>query len=404
MKKLILLLIIISLLAPAIAYAQTATPTPSPNSISVTIIGDSLTTIPGAGRKLSESFDDINLFSEIGRNWTQGLGTLTEVKNAGNLKDVLVFALGTNNGVTQADIESLIAAAPGKTIVLMTIYRENVSWLVSTNQAINNAVTNPNVKIADWYTLASTHPEWFGDDGTHPSPSGYTALADLLIETIGSSSPNPTNPPNPGTSNCVITKVGNPTGVAPVCPTGNLRQIIINEYHVTMNGFDESHLLWAKEAFQAASGTNFPSLIAGAIIEARCSDCGSQRVGCQEDDVSIYLGQYDTSAAYFKFILTHELGHFIHACLPRSVSGYTQHLNAILLDGPISYYAGHAAQCTLSDNNSEDYADMIAYYLNSESGHVSGPLSCESDRNPPNPLFQLSPPKQEHLNVAQQIL
>lgn len=218
MKKLILLLIIISLFAPVIAYAQTATPTSSPSSRSVTVIGDSLTTTLGAGRRLSENFDDINFYSEIGRNWTQGLGILTEVKNAGNLKDVLVFALGTNGGVSQANIESLIAATPGKTIVLMTIYRENVGWLETTNQAINNAATNPNIKIADWHTLASTHPEWFGDDGTHPSSSGYTALADLLTETIGSSDPNPTNPPNPGTSNCVITKVGNPTGVAPVCP------------------------------------------------------------------------------------------------------------------------------------------------------------------------------------------
>jgi lysophospholipase L1-like esterase len=404
MKKIILFFIVIVLFIPVVVYAQTATPTPAPSAASVTVIGDSLTTAPGAGRKLTESIADINLYSEIGRNWTQGLGMLTEVKNAGNLKEVLVFALGTNGGVSQANIESLITAAAGKNIILMTIYRENVDWLETTNQAINSAATNSNVKIADWYTLASAHPEWFGADGTHPSSSGYSALADLIIEAVEGSGPNLTGTPNEGRSNCVITKVGNPIGSPPPCPVGDLRQAILDEFQVTMNGFDESHLQWTREAFLAASDTNFPSLIAGATIEARCSDCGSQRVGCQEDDVSIYLGQYDTSAAYFKFILTHELGHFIHACNPRSVSGYTQHLNAIYLDGPISYYAGHAAQCTLSDNNSEDYADMIAYFLNPMSGHVSGPLDCEPDRNPLNPLFQLNPPKQEHLNVAQQIL
>jgi hypothetical protein len=219
MKKLIFLFIIIVLFIPVVAYAQTATPTLAPNGTSVTVIGDSLTTVPGAGRKLTESLADINLYSEIGRSWAQGLDTLTEVKNAGNLKDVLVFALGTNGGVSQANIESLIAAAAGKNIILMTIYRENVDWLETTNQAINSAATNPNVKIADWYTLASAHPEWFGTDGTHPSSSGYSAMADLIIEAIDSSGPNLTGTPNEGRSNCIITKVGNPIGVAPVCPT-----------------------------------------------------------------------------------------------------------------------------------------------------------------------------------------
>ena len=201
MKKLIFLFIIIVLFIPVVAYAQTATPTLAPNGTSVTVIGDSLTTAPGAGRKLTESLADINLYSEIGRSWAQGLDTLTEVKNAGNLKDVLVFALGTNGGVSQANIESLIAAAAGKNIILMTIYRENVDWLETTNQAINSAATNPNVKIADWYTLASAHPEWFGADGTHPSLSGYSALADLIIEAIDSSDPNPTGTPHEGGSN-----------------------------------------------------------------------------------------------------------------------------------------------------------------------------------------------------------
>ncbi len=224
MKKIIFLFIFVSLLTPVIVYAQTVSPTSTPNSVSVTVIGDSLTTTPGAGRKLNESFEDINLLAEIGRNWTQGLGVLNEVKNGGGLKEVLVFALGTNGGVTQANIDSLIAAVPNKTIILMTIYRKNVTWLESTNQVINNAATNPNIKVADWYALASTHPEWFGADGTHPNSNGYTALADLIIQTVESADPNPTNPPNPGRSNCVITKVGNPTGVAPVCPTEGSNQ------------------------------------------------------------------------------------------------------------------------------------------------------------------------------------
>ena len=34
--------------------------------------------------------------------------------------------------------------------------------------------------LADWYTLAAAHPEWFTADQVHLNPAGATALAALI--------------------------------------------------------------------------------------------------------------------------------------------------------------------------------------------------------------------------------
>jgi lysophospholipase L1-like esterase len=36
--------------------------------------------------------------------------------------------------------------------------------------------------LADWYTLAAGHPEWFTADQVHLQPAGAQALADLVTQ------------------------------------------------------------------------------------------------------------------------------------------------------------------------------------------------------------------------------
>lgn len=238
MKKIVFIVVFLILVfSPKKLLGQTATPTPPSGNIHVSIIGDSLTTDAGAGSRVKNLIPNAQIDARVGRPWSEGIKVINCVKDPQSdpafcnsvsltsLGDVVVFALGTNLGVTQANIDSLLTAVPDKKIVLMTVYRGDITWDDDANIRIRSAASsNPNIKIADWSTLASQHPEWFGSDGTHPSLSGYSALADLIIEAIDSSDPNPTGTPNEGGSNCVITKVGNPTGVAPVCLTNGSNQ------------------------------------------------------------------------------------------------------------------------------------------------------------------------------------
>jgi hypothetical protein len=84
------------------------------------------------------------------------------------------------------------------------------------------------------------------------------------------------------------------------------------------------------------------------------------------DQIQVCFHNY-TSKELFQFILTHEMGHIIRNCNPRNAAKYNEHLNVFSDEGGISYYARNASTCTGSDNRSEDYADMIAYYLHPQS-------------------------------------
>jgi hypothetical protein len=167
-----------------------------------------------------------------------------------------------------------------------------------------------------------------------------------------------------------------------------------------MDGFDEEHLRLAWEKLSEVSGTNFIDLVRGSNIVA-ISNNMSQQVGCFSG-ISIYLHPY-TPGDYFKFILTHELGHVIRNCQTKEKSQYWSHVDAFNNEGAVSYYGAHASMCTGSDNLSEDYADMIAYYLNPKAGLATA--ACSPDKSPINPFFGTTPPQKPlHFDVAKQVL
>lgn len=185
-------------------------------------------------------------------------------------------------------------------------------------------------------------------------------------------------------SNSVKTRVGNPpVGTVPA-PPQDIRQGIIDTFGVTMNGFGQDHLAWTWERLWEVSNTKFVGLIKGSRVEATTGL--SSQAGCFGGGTSLYLGQY-TSREFFKFILLHEFGHVIQACHPSGISNHFAQKNAFAVEGAISYYAQNAAACTGSSSLSEDYADMIAYYLDSSAGFSSGPGggNC-GPANPPNPF------------------
>ena len=146
--------------------------------------------------------------------------------------------------------------------------------------------------------------------------------------------------------------------IVPITDPSGLKQKIIDQFGIIMNGYDPDHLKWAWEKLWDVSNTNFINLVRGVIIQARA---GSEQVGCP-GGVAVYLDQYPE--VLFKYGLIHELGHVIRNCISSSTNSYADHLNALSKEGGVTYYAKHAYSCTGSDGPSEDYAEMIALYLN----------------------------------------
>lgn len=185
----------------------------------------------------------------------------------------------------------------------------------------------------------------------------------------------------------------------PPVESSALRQRIIDQFGVTMDGgFDTDHLKWAWEKLYEVSGTNFPTLVRGSVIIA---DPASRQVGCPGSSVAVYLSQYPEEL--FKYAFTHELGHAIKNC-PNSASSFlAQYDNAYDAEHGVTFYARNASACTGSDNKSEDYAEMIARYLNPGTGIqlVKGNDLCIAPR-PEYVNLQSSFPL--HYNVARSVL
>lgn len=168
-----------------------------------------------------------------------------------------------------------------------------------------------------------------------------------------------------GAQNCNVSPAppaGSPAPRSTPPPTGALavKQEILTKFGITMNGFDDTHLQWAWEKLWDVSNTNLHSYISGITIT---QGPGSEKTGLS----TLRLEQY-SSKELFKLVLMHEFGHFVQDNgLSRNLPVLpAAHQNAFASEGGVTYYAIHAteAACNSYSNIQEDYAEMVAYYLN----------------------------------------
>ncbi|MCL5071637.1 MAG: hypothetical protein M1308_12205 [Actinobacteria bacterium] len=180
-------------------------------------------------------------------------------------------------------------------------------------------------------------------------------------------------------STCGLTGGGN---------VGGLADAIYRSYGILMVGFDDTHLQWALAKLQDVSRTRFISYVSGVTIYASSTSY-------QADNNTVYLQQF-AGEALFDLIMIHELGHVIRWRTSMDVGQLTQ---AIVSEGYLTYYSQNASSCTGSDNFNEDYAEMIAYYLNPNAG--SQTARCVPAGSP-NPYWSGGHPM--HYNIALDIL
>lgn len=208
-------------------------------------------------------------------------------------------------------------------------------------------------------------------------------------------------------SNRVIVKIGNApeserpkTGGEPAPPPSlaTLKQDIQSKFGITLNGYGNQYLVWAWERFHEVNGTNFFDLTKGTIIEVGEGQM-SKQIDCPSNPnlYDVLLSPYNNERT-FKAILIHELGHVIRNCNNRQTIQYLEHEQAYAKEYGVSYYANNAYDCTKSDNLSEDYADMVVYYLDPITTHQSA--ACATVEKSPN-LQQNFP---LHYNVANTVL
>jgi hypothetical protein len=99
--------------------------------------------------------------------------------------DVLVYALGTNNGASPEQIEQVVDLAAGIDRIVFVNVAVPRGWETDTNFALEQvAGILENVAIVDWHATAGGDSSLLRSDGYHPNADGAAVWAGLIIRAI----------------------------------------------------------------------------------------------------------------------------------------------------------------------------------------------------------------------------
>ena len=166
------------------------------NGSNVTWIGDSISNgalqwnqiqskWPEADAKEHETIQDSKQFAGRESGNPTGMEIVKKFESEGRMRDVLIYALGTNDhDLQKSQIEELIkeAKAP-KTIVLVTNYNNNNRDEFKKNSELIRGATSMDSRIvvADWEKEASANADqYFGSDGIHPNKTGSQQFVEII--------------------------------------------------------------------------------------------------------------------------------------------------------------------------------------------------------------------------------
>lgn len=173
--------------SPAPAQSSGAAAEPGwyvPTGQQLSVYGDSLVVASLHG--FEATFPGVAIEARSNRKWSEGLAVVRSQVQAGQARDSVVIALGTNAGVSDTSIvrEALDLLGPDRQIVLVNLYGRS-SWIEAANETLQGVADDyPNVTVADWHSLASDQPGLLQSDGVHPGIDGANAYAHLVKETF----------------------------------------------------------------------------------------------------------------------------------------------------------------------------------------------------------------------------
>ena len=147
------------------------------------MIGDSVSL------RAVDSFDGVfphsHIDAEKGRQFDAGRATFEGYIQQNLAGKIVVFALGANGLVTDAQIDAIMADAGNQRTVIFVNTRSPQPWVGATNQAIANAATRyKNVRVIDWYGYSANRNDLFDGDGTHLSNAGVAEYLKLIHDAV----------------------------------------------------------------------------------------------------------------------------------------------------------------------------------------------------------------------------
>jgi peptidoglycan/LPS O-acetylase OafA/YrhL len=164
--------------APVEPAPVTAPPPATPTG-QVTAIGESV--LLEAQPTLEAEVPGINVVGKIGRQAPASLAIAKELRDGGQLGEVVVVHIG-NNGIMRADtLDELMQALAGVRRVAVVNLKVPRPWEEPNNAVIAETVPRyPNAVLLDWKALGEANPGVFYSDGVHLRPEGIRLYTDLV--------------------------------------------------------------------------------------------------------------------------------------------------------------------------------------------------------------------------------
>ena len=161
----------------------------------VTIIGDSITV--GSESAIKALLPNADIYAQVSKQFYTGttdnpggITILKELADSDKLRDVVVYALGTNSSITSNQAKEVVdIAGSSRKVVFVTNYTTSDDYDANNNvfAKIKNSYAS-RVMIVDWKTAVASQPdEYLSEDGIHPNAAGQQLFASLIASTVGAS-------------------------------------------------------------------------------------------------------------------------------------------------------------------------------------------------------------------------
>ena len=166
-----------------VGQVVTGTTTLDGQVIDVLAIGDSV--MLGAANVLTQRGVTVDALKS--RPYRQALEIANFMKSVNRLGSVVVIHLGTNNTVDEKTLDEIMVPLRDVPLVLfVTVHVPSEVRQNTNNRRINELPARyENVKVLDWYAIATAHPEYLYSDKIHIRPEGQKVYADLMMQAIG---------------------------------------------------------------------------------------------------------------------------------------------------------------------------------------------------------------------------
>ncbi len=151
--------------------------------LTVTAVGDSI--MIDIAPYLKNTFPNIRIDAKIGRQMSQAIPAVEQLKNEGNLGSNVIIGLGTNGAFTKEQLASLIEVIGNERKIILINTRVPRPWESLVNEKLKEAASSyKNVVLVDWYSASAGNKAYFEPDGVHLTKTGAEAYAALVAKEV----------------------------------------------------------------------------------------------------------------------------------------------------------------------------------------------------------------------------